>query len=117
MDLALQCCGTCSTAAVSQLETIDLSNNRMRGPPPLSLANLKASLRKLNLTYNHFEGDYTRLAEISRSFTRSDGEEIALTIRPQMPCADSFYADLVVAAQDSLPNCTRKPVCLPILFG
>jgi hypothetical protein len=113
VNLTVQCCGTCSPAAVSQLEEVDLSNNRMRGPPPLSLANLKASFRKLNLTYNHFEGDYTLLAEIARSFARADGEAIALTIRPQMPCADGFYADAIGAAQDILPTCTPKPVRLP----
>jgi hypothetical protein len=113
MDLAVQCCGTCSTAAVSQLEEVDLSNNRMRGPPPFSLAKHKASLRKLNLTYNHLEGDYTRLAEITRRFARADGESMTLTIRPQMPCADGFYADAGVAAQDILPNCMQKPVRLP----
>jgi hypothetical protein len=113
MDLAVQCCGTCSIAAVSKLEEVDLSNNLMSGPPPLSLAKLKASLRKLNLTYNHFEGDYTRLAEIARSFLRADGEAITLTIRPQMPCADGLYANAAVAPQDILPTCTPKPVRLP----
>ncbi len=113
MDLAVQCCSTCTTAAMPKLEEVDLSNNHMRGPPPLSLAKLKASLRKLNLTYNHFEGDYTRLAEITRRFARADGDAMTLTIRPQMSCADGFYADAGVAAQDILPNCTQQPVRHP----
>jgi hypothetical protein len=103
------------------LEELDLSNNLLSGPPPLSFEKLKTSLLKLNLKYNNFAGDYTRLADLERNsntkFLRTDGLSLGVEIQPQRPCPLDTYAKAHEGAHDDLPSCEVVPVrlkrCLP----
>ena len=109
-DLAFTCCGTCPAGTVSQLEEVDLSDNNLSGPPPLSFDNLKASLRKLSLTYNSFAGDYTRLAAVKQGFLRGDLQFFDVLMQPQRPCASGSYEKSEVGGLYTLPTCTPIPV-------
>jgi hypothetical protein len=109
-DLAFTCCGTCPAGTMSQLEEVDLSDNAFNGPPPLSFDNLKASLRKLNLTYNSFAGDYTRLAAAKQSFLRGDLQFFDVLLQPQRPCASGTYEKSTAGALYDLPACKPIPV-------
>ncbi len=84
-DLAFACCGICPTGSASQLEEVDLSYNRMSGPPPVSFSELKVTLRNLNLEGNTFQGDYTRLTEIEYSYLRADGGSLLGWLTLPMP--------------------------------
>ena len=120
-DLAFTCCRPCPAGTVSRLEELDLSNNLLSGPPPLSFEKLKTSLLKLNLTYNNFAGDYSRLADLERNsntkFLRTDGLSLGVEIKPQRPCSLDTYAKAHEGAHDDLPSCELVPVrlkrCLP----
>ena len=109
-NLAFTCCGACAAGTVPLLEEVDLSDNRISGPPPLSFQKLKASVRKLKLTDNSFSGDYTPLAEVQRTFLRADLQRFGLEMLPQRQCAVGTYAHSHAGVLDDVPTCTPIPV-------
>jgi hypothetical protein len=109
-DLAFACCDACPAGTASQLQEVDLSDNQISGPPPLSFEKLRASVLQLKLTNNSLAGDYTALAVVQRTFLRADLQFFGLQMEPQRQCIIGTYAQAHAGVLDDVPTCTPIPV-------